>query len=105
MQPFDRGTGSPSGVAVVPRVLHGMVLTTSCLEDELVEKPAPWRERAQYHAKRFQEKDAKVVLRRYEQKRIMSRPQLDKHAFHVIPGLWRFQTRDRAMAFPWRHCC
>ena len=46
--------------------------------------PAPWRDRVQHHARRFQEKDATTVLNRYEQqRRIMSRPQLEKHAFHV----------------------
>ena len=46
--------------------------------------PAPWRDRVQHHARRFHEKDATTVLNRYEQqRRIMSRPQLEKHAFHV----------------------
>ena len=59
-------------------------LTTIGLEDELAAMPAPWRDRVQHHARRFQEKDATTVLNRYEQqRRIMSRPQLERHAFHV----------------------
>ncbi|CAJ1340298.1 unnamed protein product, partial [Effrenium voratum] len=59
-------------------------LTTIGLDDELAAMPAPWRDRVQHHARRFQEKDATTVLNRYEQqRRIMSRPQLEKHAFHV----------------------
>ncbi|CAJ1432790.1 unnamed protein product [Effrenium voratum] len=63
-------------------------LTTVCFEDELAAMPAPWRDRVQHHARRFQEKDATTVLNRYEQqRRIMSRPQLEKHAFHVASWL------------------
>ena len=63
-------------------------LTTIGLEDELAAMPAPWRDRVQHHARRFQEKDATTVLNRYEQqRRIMSRPQLEKHAFHVASWL------------------
>ncbi|CAJ1370126.1 unnamed protein product [Effrenium voratum] len=63
-------------------------LTTVCLEDELAAMPAPWRDRVQHHARRFHEKDATTVLNRYElQRRIMSRPQLEKHAFHVASWL------------------
>ncbi|CAJ1399150.1 unnamed protein product [Effrenium voratum] len=41
-------------------------------------------ERVRYHARRFQEKQAEVVLRRYEMKRQqMDRAVLEKHAFHV----------------------
>ncbi|CAJ1409184.1 unnamed protein product [Effrenium voratum] len=80
----------PSCVVVVSHVLCGMAsaLTTVCLEDELAAMPAPWRDRVQHHARRFQEKDATTVLNRYEQqRRIMSRPQLEKHAFHVASWL------------------
>ena len=80
----------PSCVVVVSHVLCGMAsaLTTVCLVDELAAMPAPWRDRAQHHARRFQEKDATTVLNRYEQqRRIMSRPQLEKHAFHVASWL------------------
>ena len=59
-------------------------LFTIGLDNELAAMPAPWRDRVQHHARRFQEKDATTVLNRYEQqRRIMSRPQLEKHAFHV----------------------
>ncbi|CAJ1409179.1 unnamed protein product [Effrenium voratum] len=67
-------------------VLRGMAsaLFTIGLDNELAAMPAPWRDRVQHHARRFQEKDATTVLNRYEQqRRIMSRPQLEKHAFHV----------------------
>ena len=41
-------------------------------------------ERVRNHARRFQEKQAEVVLRRYEMKRQqMDRAVLEKHAFHV----------------------
>ena len=41
-------------------------------------------ERVRYHARRFQEKQAEVVLRRYDLKRQqMDRAVLEKHAFHV----------------------
>ena len=76
----------PPGVAAVSHVLRGMAsaLSTIGLDDELAAMPAPWRDRVQHHARRFQEKDATTVLNRYEQqRRIMSRPQLEKHAFHV----------------------
>ena len=63
-------------------------LTTIGLEDELAAMLAPWRDRVQHHARRFHEKDATTVLNRYEQqRRIMSRPQLEKHAFHVASWL------------------
>ena len=63
-------------------------LTIIGLDDELAAIPAPWRDRVQHHARRFQEKNATTVLNRYEQqRRIMSRPQLEKHAFHVASWL------------------
>ena len=41
-------------------------------------------ERVRYHARRFQEKQAEVVLHRYDLKRQrMDRVELEKHAFHV----------------------
>ncbi|CAJ1360490.1 unnamed protein product [Effrenium voratum] len=45
-------------------------------------------ERVQYHARRFREKQAEVVLQRYETQRgEMSKAQLEKHALHVASWL------------------
>ena len=69
-------------------------LSTIGLDDELAAMPAPWRDRVQHHARRFHEKDATTVLNRYEQqRRIMSRPQLEKHAFHVASWLVHPEVR------------
>ena len=58
--------------------------------DAWVERPVALEhaERIQHHARRFQEKDAPVVLRRYEQRRgHMSKAEMDRHAFHVAAWL------------------
>ena len=75
---FFIGTNFPKHSRYFPPIFF------SKYSDELAAMPAPWRDRVQHHARRFHEKDATTVLNRYEQqRRIMSRPQLEKHAFHV----------------------